>query len=75
MPKQAKSTTAKVRKICRQYPSKFGKTPAGDLRCNFCDVLVKCNNFFVEIHQKSNKLHQVKLVKTSSSQGNQIQLD
>ena len=42
MPEQARSTTAKVRKLCRQYLNEFGETPAGDLRCNFCDVLVKC---------------------------------
>ena len=43
MPKQAKSSTAKVREICRQYPNEFEATPAGDLRCKFCDVLVKCD--------------------------------
>ena len=31
MPKQTKSTTAKVREICRQYRNQFGETPAGDL--------------------------------------------
>ena len=71
MPKQAKSSKAKVREICRQYPNEFGATPAGDLRCNFYNVLVKCDKkFFVESHRKS-KLHQAKLVMTSSSQGKQ----
>ena len=77
MPKQAKSTTEKVWEICCQYPNEFGETPAGDLQCNFCDVLVKCDEkFFVESHRKS-KLHQAKLGTTSSSQGKQtyIQLD
>ena len=68
IPKQSKSTTAKVRKICCQYPKEFGETPAGDLRCNFCYALIKCDKkFFVKSHRKS-KLHQVKLVTTSSSQ-------
>ena len=71
MPKQAKLTTAKVRKIYRQYPNEFGETPVGDLRCNFCDVLVKCDKrFFVESHRKS-KLYQSKMAITSSSQGKQ----
>ena len=77
MPKQAKSSTAKVREICCQYPSEFGETPTGDLRCNFCDKLVKCDkNFFVKSRRKNN-LYQAKLVTTSSSQGKQtyIQLD
>ena len=69
MPKQAKSTTAKVREICGKYLKEFGKTPAGDLRCNFGDVLVKCDKkFFEESHQK-NKLHLAKLVTTSSFEG------
>ena len=42
IPKQAKSTTAKVREIRRQYPNEIGENPAGYLRCNFCDALVKC---------------------------------
>ena len=77
MPKQAKSSTPKVTKICRQYPNEFGETPAGDLRCNFCDVIVKRDKkFFVENHRKS-KLHQTKYVTTSSSQRKRtyIQLD
>ena len=71
MSKQAKSTTAKVWEICRQYPNEFRETPAGDLRRNFGGVFVKCNKkFFVESHGK-NKLHQAKLVTTSSSQSKQ----
>ena len=68
MPKQAKSSTAIVREICRQYPNESGETPAGELQCNFCDVLVKCDKkIFVESHQKRG-LHQAKLVITSSPQ-------
>ena len=77
MPKQAKSSTAKVREICRQYPNEFEATPAGDLRCKLCEVLVKCDKkVFAEGHRKS-KLHQGKLVTTSSFQGKQtyLQLD
>jgi len=32
MPKQAKSSTAKVREICHQYPNEFGAIPSGDLQ-------------------------------------------
>ena len=77
MPKQAKSSTAKDREICRQYPNEFEATPAGDLRCKLREVLVKCDKkFFAEGHRKS-ELHQGKLVTTSSSQGKQtcLQLD
>ena len=77
MSKQAKSSTAKVREISHQYPNEFGETPAGDVPRNFCDILVKCDKkFFVKSHRKS-KLHQAKLVKTSSSQRRQtyIHLD
>ena len=39
--------------ICQEYPNEFLATPTGDLRCNFCDVLVKCHKkFFVESHRK-----------------------
>ena len=56
MPKQAKSSTAKVRQICQEYPDEFLATPARDLRCNLCDVLVKCDKkFFVESHRKSKQ--------------------
>ena len=71
MSNQAKSPTAKVREISRQYPNEFRETPAGSLQCNFCDVLVKCyKKIFVETHQKS-KLHQAELVTTSSFSGKQ----
>ena len=56
MPKQAKSSTAKIRQICREYPNEFSATPAGELRCNLCDVLVKCDKkCFVESHRKSKQ--------------------
>ena len=77
MPKQAKSSTAKVRQICQEYPDEFSATPARDLRCNLCDVLVKCyKKFFVESHRKS-KQHQRKLETKSKSQSKQtfLQLD
>ena len=71
MSKQAKSSTAKVRQICHKYPDEFSATPASDLRCNLCDVLVKCDKkFFVESHQKS-KQHQRKLETKSKSQSKQ----
>ena len=77
MPKQAKSSTAKVRQICQQYPDEFSATPARDLRCNLCDVLVKCDKkLFVESHRKS-KQHEKKLETKSKSQSKQtfLQLD
>ena len=77
MPKQAKSSAAKVRQICQEYPDEFSATPARDLRCNLCDVLVKCHKkFFVESHRKS-KQHQRKLETKSKSQSKQtfLQLD
>jgi len=48
MPKQAKSSTVKVRenKPLISYPNEFGATPSGDLRCNFCDVLIKCDKIY-----------------------------
>ena len=71
MPKQAKSSIAKVRQTCHEYPDEFSATPAGDLRCNLCDVLVKCDKtFFVESHRKS-KQHQGKLETKSKSQRKQ----
>ena len=74
MPKQAKSSTAKVRQICQEYPNEFSATPARDLRCNLCDVLVKCDKkFFVESHRKSKK-HQRKLETKSKSQSKQTLL-
>ena len=71
MPKQAKSSIAKVRQTCHEYPDEFSATLAGDLRCNFCDVLVKCDKtFFVESHRKS-KQHQGKLETKNKSQRKQ----
>ena len=71
MPKQPKSSTAKVRRICSEYPNEFLATPAGDLRRNLCDVLVKCDKkFFVESHRKSRQ-HQGKLETNNKSQGKQ----
>ena len=71
MPKQAKSSIAKVRQTCQEYPDEFSATPVGDLRCNFCNVLVKCDKkFFVESHRKS-KQHQGKLETKSKSQSKQ----
>ena len=77
MPKQAKSSIAKVGQIFQEYPDKFSATPARDLRCNLCDVLIKCDKkFFVESHRKS-KQHQRKLETKSKSQSKQtfLQLD
>ena len=77
MPKQAKSSTAKVKQICQEYSDECSATPACDLRCNLCDVLVKCDKkFFVESHRNS-KQHQRKLETKSKSQSKQtfLQLD
>ena len=41
MPKQAKLSTAKVKKICSQYSDEFLTPPAGHLRCSIRNVLVK----------------------------------
>ena len=71
MPKQAKSSIAKVRQTCQEYPDEFSATPAGDLRCNLCDVLVKCDKkLFVESHRK-NKQHQELLETKSKPQSKQ----
>ena len=71
MPKRGKSAIAKVRQTCQEYPDEFSATPAGDLRCNLCDVLVKCDKkCFVESHRKS-KQHQGKLETKSKSQSKQ----
>ena len=71
MPKQPKSSTAKVMQICNEYPDKFLTTPVSDLWCNLCDVLVKLDKkFFVESHRKS-KQHQGKLETNNKSQGKQ----
>ena len=78
MPKQAKSFAAKVRQIRQEYLDKVSATSAGNLRCNFCNVLlVKCDKkFFVESHRKT-KQHQGKLETKSKSQSKQtfLQLD
>ena len=69
MPKQAKFSVAKVRQTCQEYPNEFSATPAGDLLCNLCDVLVKCDKkFFVESHRKQ---HQGKLETKGKSQSKQ----
>ena len=71
MPKQAKSSSVKVRQICQECQDEFSTTPAGDLRCNLCGALVKCDKkFFVESHWKS-KQYQGKLETTSKSQSKQ----
>ena len=71
MPKQAKSSIAKVRQTCQEYSDEFSATPSGDLRCNLCDVLVKCDKkFFVESHRKS-KQRQGKSETKSKSQSKQ----
>ena len=71
MPKQVKSSTAKVRQICQEYSDEFSATFAGDLRRNLCD-----KKFFVERHRKS-KQHQGKSKTKSKSQSRQtfLQLD
>ena len=47
MPKQAKSSIAKVKQTCQEYPDEFSATPAGDLRCNLCDMLVNATKSFL----------------------------
>ena len=40
-------------KFTYKNPDEFSATPAGDLQCNLCKVLVKCDKkVFVENHQK-----------------------
>ena len=58
----------KLGKFARNIRMSFRQLlPARDLRCNLCDVLVKCGKkFFVESHQKS-KQHQRKLETKSKS--------
>ena len=69
---------SKLSKFARNIRMSFRQLlPAGDLRCNLCDVLVKCDKkFFVESHRKS-KQHQRKLETISKSQSKQtfLQLD
>ena len=75
MPKQAKSSIAKVRQACKEYPVEFSATPASDLRCNLCDVLVKCvKKFFVESHRKS-KQHQGETKSKSQSKQTFLHFD
>ena len=77
MPIQAKSSIAKVRQICREYPAEFLTTSAGDLRYNLYDVLVKFDKkFFVKSYRKS-KQPQGKLETKRESQSKQtfLQLD
>ena len=71
MPKQDKSSIAKVRQTCQEYPDEFSATPAGDLRCDLCDVLVKCDKKFVEESHRKSKQHQGKLETKSKSQSKQ----
>ena len=35
MPKQAKSSTTKVKQICQEYPNEFSATPAGNFYARF----------------------------------------
>ena len=55
MPKQAKSSIAKVRQTCQEYLDEFWASPAGDLRCNLCDALVKCDKKFFVVSKKLAK--------------------
>ena len=68
----------KLGKFARNIRMSFRQLlPARDLRCNLCNVLVKCDKkFFVESHRKS-KQHQRKLETKSKSQSKQtfLQLD
>ena len=68
----------KLGKFARNIRMSFRQlVPARDLRCDLCDVLVKCDKkFFVESHRKS-KQHQRKLETKSKSQSKQtfLQLD
>ena len=52
MPKQTKSTTAKVREICRQYRNQFEKTPAGDLLQLLRHISQMEQKIFMESHRK-----------------------
>ena len=68
MPKQAKSSAAKV---IGTYANNI-QMSLGQVQLviydAICDVLFKCDENFVESHRKS-KLYQAKLAATSSSQG------
>ena len=49
----SKIVYSKSWQIYRQYLDEFLATLAGDLRCNICDVLVKCDkNFFAKVREK-----------------------
>ena len=69
MPKQANSFAAKVRQICQEYPNEFSATPVSDLRCNLCDVLVKCDKSFLwkATEKVSNTIENANLFTTRSS--------
>ena len=53
------------------YPDEFSTNPAGDLRCNLCDVIVKCDKKFFEECRRKNKQHQGKLETKGKSQRKQ----
>ena len=76
IPKQAKSSTAKVKQICQEYLDESTATLAGDLQCNLSDMLVKCDKIFCEKPPKM-KQHQGKLKTKSKSVKKQtfLQLD
>ena len=78
MPKQAKSSTAKVRQICHEYPDEFSATPARPRLAMqpLRRVSQMRQKVFVESHQKSKQL-QRKLETKSKSQSKQtsLQLD
>ena len=67
----------KLGKFCQEYPDEFSATPACDLRCNLCDLLVKCDKKFFEESCRKSKQHQRKLETKSKSQSKQtfLQLD
>ena len=75
MPKQAKSSTAKVRQIFQEYPDEFSATPARPRLAMqpLRRVSQMRQKVFVESHQKT-KQHQRKLETKSKSQSKQISL-
>ena len=78
MPKQAKSSTAKARQICQEYPDEFSATPARPRLAMqpLRRVSQMRQKVFVESHRKT-KQHQRKLETKSKSQKKQtfLQLD
>ena len=66
MPKQAKSSLAKVRQTCQEYPDEFSATLLLPATCDATFAKM----FFVESHRKS-KQHQGKLETKSKSQSKQ----